>query len=53
MFILQILSNDRSKFNAQPDTGVPFSNGKDYVVFKTHSVAVEFLVSSSSSLGDF
>ena len=39
-----VLSNSNPKFIRQDDAGVMFSNNKDYIVFKTHSTAVEFLV---------
>ncbi|PAV64887.1 hypothetical protein WR25_07443 [Diploscapter pachys] len=38
-----VLSNSNPKFIRQDDAGVMFSNNKDYIVFKTHSTAVEFL----------
>lgn len=40
----QVLSDRNPKFRQQPDVGITFNNNKDYVVYKTHSVAVEFLV---------
>ncbi|VDK48525.1 unnamed protein product [Cylicostephanus goldi] len=39
-----VLSDKNPKFRPQPDVGITFNNNKDYVVYKTHSVAVEFLV---------
>lgn len=38
-----VLSDRNPKFRQQPDVGITFNNNKDYVVYKTHSVAVEFL----------
>ncbi|CAJ0606664.1 unnamed protein product [Cylicocyclus nassatus] len=38
-----VLSDKNPKFRPQPDVGITFNNNKDYVVYKTHSVAVEFL----------
>ncbi|WKX96536.1 hypothetical protein Q1695_012736 [Nippostrongylus brasiliensis] len=38
-----VLSDRNPKFRRQPDVGITFNNNKDYVVYKTHSVAVEFL----------
>ncbi|RCN30770.1 hypothetical protein ANCCAN_23456, partial [Ancylostoma caninum] len=39
-----VLSDKNPKFKNQPDVGITFNNNKDYIVYKTHSVAVEFLV---------
>ncbi|KIH67578.1 hypothetical protein ANCDUO_02091 [Ancylostoma duodenale] len=41
----KVLSDKNPKFKNQPDVGITFNNNKDYIVYKTHSVAVEFLVS--------
>ncbi|XGW08327.1 hypothetical protein V3C99_011000 [Haemonchus contortus] len=38
-----VLSDKNPKFRQQPDVGIKFNNNIDYVVYKTHSVAVEFL----------
>ncbi|KAK5981325.1 hypothetical protein GCK32_011021, partial [Trichostrongylus colubriformis] len=38
-----VLSDKNPKFRQQPDVGIKFNNNVDYVVYKTHSVAVEFL----------
>ncbi|EYC22957.1 hypothetical protein Y032_0016g3037 [Ancylostoma ceylanicum] len=38
-----VLSDKNPKFKNQPDVGITFNNNKDYIVYKTHSVAVEFL----------
>ncbi|VDM84610.1 unnamed protein product [Strongylus vulgaris] len=43
MLKCRVLSDKNPKFRSQPDVGITFNNNKDYVVFKTHSVAVEFL----------
>ncbi|KAJ1353293.1 putative glycerophosphocholine phosphodiesterase GPCPD1 2 [Parelaphostrongylus tenuis] len=38
-----VLSDRNPKFTRQPEVGVLFNNNVDYIVYKTHSVAVEFL----------
>ncbi|CAI5442386.1 unnamed protein product [Caenorhabditis angaria] len=38
-----VLSDPKPKFYDQEETGVIFNNNKDYLVFRTHSVATEFL----------
>ncbi|CAJ0587222.1 unnamed protein product, partial [Mesorhabditis spiculigera] len=41
--LVAVLSSDKSSFRRQKEQGVVFNNLKDYVVFKTHSVAVDYL----------
>uniref|UniRef100_A0A0K0CV86 GP-PDE domain-containing protein n=1 Tax=Angiostrongylus cantonensis TaxID=6313 RepID=A0A0K0CV86_ANGCA len=43
LLFLQVLSDRNPKFTRQPEVGVLFNNNVDYIVYKTHSVAVEFL----------
>ncbi|CAO4364288.1 unnamed protein product [Caenorhabditis nigoni] len=38
-----VLSDPRPKFYDQEETGVVFNNNKDYLVFRTHCLAAEFL----------
>ena len=41
--MVAVLSNASPRYHHQSPTGVLFNNSKDYLVFKTISVAVEFL----------
>ncbi|CAI4224742.1 unnamed protein product [Auanema sp. JU1783] len=40
---IAVLSDTSPRFRRQTCTGAVFNNNKDYLVFKTHSVAVDFL----------
>ncbi|CAB3405209.1 unnamed protein product [Caenorhabditis bovis] len=38
-----VLSDPKPKFYEQDETGVVFNNNKDYIVFRTHSIANDYL----------
>ena len=42
--IVAVLSDPNPRFHRQSTTGVVFNNNVEYLIFKTHSVAVDYLV---------